>query len=464
MRLLTIVFLFAAPIAAVAEILVGNGEFSDAQKCFDYHYPNLRAAMSADVQKAIAKIELNQEGIADFKRLKAELESDMKHFGMNVTDHTALDVAQVAKTIEATANLVNNLLKLHPGYQAHKKANPVYAITLRELNKGHAKIRKDKRQRELTGLDGKYTDAALKELEKSLPKGNTYLHALAKTARDLAQDVDDLRVMPRKHAQLKSDVERELDRIDRQISKYESNIENSHEILALYREQETALVDYCAGSSQENNEPDERGKKKSGGDIFDEIDKAYQQTERQMTSEMSSNQSGYDGESTMREYESYRARRDKEISDSELEILNQLMLGIATRQRNQGGSAAYHPGGSEAAGPQVGGGAIGSSSRCDALKQQVAEYQSAIARVQPYASSSNDHRRALQAYQAGLQSNRQMYQRECSNAGIASPQHRPVVAPRQNSPKGVPAFPDNRGRPVCGEGWHLNPSDGRCYR
>ena len=72
------------------------GEIHNAQQCFDYHYYNLRAVMSSDIKKAISKIQLNRAAVADFRRLKDELETEMRYLGLDVTKDSILSISQLA--------------------------------------------------------------------------------------------------------------------------------------------------------------------------------------------------------------------------------------------------------------------------------------------------------------------------------------------------------------------------------
>ena len=127
-----------------------------------------------------------------------------------------------------------------------------------ELRKANGTVRKEKRQRKVTGLDGKYLSTAIKSLEESLPKGQSFLGVLARSARELAQDVDDLSVMTKKHAALKADVQGELNRIDRQITEFENKTQQSHEFLSMYEDLENALADYCAEAIEPEEDQNSR--------------------------------------------------------------------------------------------------------------------------------------------------------------------------------------------------------------
>lgn len=149
-----------------------------------------------------------------------EMKADLLNNTKWSRSEAGLTVAIIAKNIQTTCNLINNLLEMHP-------AARLTGMAINKTEKlAHIYLQAIKSAENLQEAAEKgAVQAASKELASSLG----VLGQASRTIWDHAEDIMEMLKLTEDHTKLKSEVQRAVDMMDKEITKYETMGRSSKE-------------------------------------------------------------------------------------------------------------------------------------------------------------------------------------------------------------------------------------------
>lgn len=211
------------------------------EACKAYVETNVRAGASAEVRSALEKKARADDAIRDFRQEKGRLRNDnTTWYGGSAADKAALVVGQVAKATETATNLILNLIALSPD----KKEAQV------------AKILKDTKDYVVIAVrNWNNTDALMRELAKK--RAQDRLPPSAGAAADWAKDTYEMAKMGKEYQEARSEMQKQMDRLDTWIRKWQQISEKSLAALQdVEKAAEKEVARTCKGLPSESEPSD----------------------------------------------------------------------------------------------------------------------------------------------------------------------------------------------------------------
>ena len=197
--------------------------------------------------KTVAKVSIYTEARNDMRRQREKLLDDNRW----ATSKWSLLQAYVAKNLETTADLINNLLELNPAGAAAGRVIRGGKNTARRVFEA---LESGKKIQKIT--NGELGDVLFDELMSTdaLPYAN--LRKGAKTIKDLGKSVKEMTEFKQNQEELKATIRENLDMIDAAMSQQEERLKNSRQAMQALDEIRKGIDSYCLEQHKKLNNPE----------------------------------------------------------------------------------------------------------------------------------------------------------------------------------------------------------------